>query len=266
MAHCRTLSRKVHYPKPDAEPFEPVLGRHLRHADRVGEQEAADRRAVIRQGLSVAVATGLYGVSFGALGVSSGLSVLQTCALSLLLFSGGSQFALIGILGGGGTVGAAVAAAALLGVRNALYGLQLGPTMLPRGWRRFAIAQLTIDESTAVAVSQSSPPLRRLGFWVTGGGIYLGWNLMTFVGALAGDALGDPKRFGLDAAASAAFIALVWPRLRTREPVAIAIVGAVVTVVLIPVVPQGLPVLAAALVGAVLAWFWPPRRPAEVDA
>jgi predicted branched-subunit amino acid permease len=212
---------------------------------------------VLRQGLSVAIATGLYGVSFGALSVASGLSVLQTCLLSLLLFSGGSQFAVIGILGGGGTVGAAVAASSLLAVRNALYGLQLGATMLPRGWRRFAIAQLTIDESTAVAVSQTAPPLRRLGFWVTGIGIYLGWNLMTFVGALAGDALGDPKRYGLDAAASAAFLALLWPRLRAREPVAIAIVGALATTLLIPVIPQGLPVLAAALVGAVVAWFWP---------
>ncbi|MGN6743335.1 MAG: AzlC family ABC transporter permease [Amnibacterium sp.] len=216
-----------------------------------------DRRAVLRQGLSVAIATGLYGVSFGALSVASGLTVLQTCLLSLLLFSGGSQFAVIGILGGGGTVGAAIAASSLLAMRNALYGLQLGATMLPRGWRRFAIAQLTIDESTAVAVSQAAPPLRRLGFWVTGIGIDAGWNLMTFVGALAGDALGDPRRYGLDAAASAAFLALLWPRLRAREPVAIAIVGALATTLLIPVIPQGLPVLAAALVGAVVAWFWP---------
>ncbi len=213
----------------------------------------------MRQGLSVATATGLYGVSFGALSVTSGLSVLQTCLLSLLLFSGGSQFALTGILGGGGTVGAAVSAAALLGVRNMLYGLQLGPVMAARGWRRLVIAQLTIDESTAVAVSQPTGPLRRLGFWVTGLGVYAGWNLMTLVGALAGNALGDPKRYGLDAAASAAFVALLWPRLRAREPVVIAVVAAVVTVVLVPAIPQGIPVLAAALAGAVVAWCWPER-------
>jgi predicted branched-subunit amino acid permease len=223
------------------------------------EEETDARRAVVRQGLAVAVATGLYGLSFGALSVTSGLSVLQTCLLSLLLFSGGSQFALVGILGGGGTVGAAVAASSLLGVRNALYGLQLVPTMRPAGWRRFVTAQLTIDESTAVAVSQSTPALRRLGFWVTGLGVYAGWNLMTLVGALAGSALGDPKRFGLDAAASAAFVALLWPRLRARQPVAIAVVGAVVTTVLVPVIPAGLPVLAAAVVGALVAWFWPAR-------
>lgn len=218
------------------------------------------RRAVIRQGLSVAVATGLYGVSFGALSVTSGLSVLQTCLLSLLLFSGGSQFALIGILGGGGSVGAALGASSLLGLRNALYGLQLAPTMQPTGWRRYAVAQLTIDESTAVAVAQEDRSLRRLGFWVTGIGIYLGWSLTTFLGALAGNALGDPKQFGLDAAASAAFVGLLWPRLRAREPVAIAIVAAVVTAALVPAVPQGIPVLAAAGVGAVIAWVWPAAR------
>jgi predicted branched-subunit amino acid permease len=210
----------------------------------------------VRRGLSVAVATSLYGISFGALSVTSGLSVLQTCVLSLLLFSGGSQFALVGVLGGGGTVGAAVAASSLLGLRNALYGLQLNPTMRPRGWRRAVVAQLTIDESTAVAVSQGPLPMRRLGFWVTGLGVYAGWNLMTFVGALAGDALGDPQRFGLDAAASAAFVGLLWPRLRARQPIAIAVVGAVLTTALVPVVPPGLPVIAAALAGAGVAWFW----------
>jgi predicted branched-subunit amino acid permease len=228
------------------------------------DQAGTVRRAVIRQGLSVAAATGLYGVSFGALSVTSGLSVLQTCLLSLLLFSGGSQFALIGILGSGGTVGAAITAASLLSMRNALYGLQLGSSMLPAGWRRFVIAQLTIDESTAVALSQSTRPLRRLGFWVTGLGVFVGWNLMTFAGALVGNALGDPKRLGLDAAASAAFIALLWPRMRAREPVAIAVVGAAVTTVLIPVIPPGLPVLAAAFAGALMAWLWPERWPAKI--
>lgn len=218
---------------------------------------AAARQAVIRQGVSVAVATGLYGVSFGALSVTSGLSVLQTCLLSLLLFSGGSQFALVGILGGGGTAAAAIAASSLLGLRNALYGLQLASTMRASGWRRLLTAQLTIDESTAVAVARSEVPLRRLGFWVTGAGIYLGWNLMTLVGALAGNALGDPKKFGLDAAAAAAFIGLLWPRLRAREPIAIAVVAALVTTILVPAVPQGVPVLAAAAVGAAIAWWRP---------
>lgn len=225
-----------------------------------GARQAVVRRVVVRQGLSVAVATGLYGISFGALSVTSGLSVLQTCLLSLLLFSGGSQFALVGILGGGGTAAAAIAASSLLGLRNALYGLQLASTMRATGWRRLLVAQVTIDESTAVAVAQSERSLRRLGFWVTGVGIYLGWNLMTLVGALAGNALGDPQKYGLDAAASAAFIGLLWPRLRAREPIAIAVVAALVTAILVPAVPQGVPVLAAAAVGAVIAWCRPAAR------
>ena len=135
------------------------------------------------------------------------------------------------------------AASSRLGLRNALYGLQLGSTLTPAGWRRFAVAQLTIDESTAVAVSQATTALRRLGFWVTGFGVYTVWNGAT----LAGGALGEPKQFGLDAAASASFMALLWPRLHARESVAIAIVAAMTTTVLVPAIPQGLPVLAARL-------------------
>jgi predicted branched-subunit amino acid permease len=211
----------------------------------------AERRAVIRQGLSVALATGLYGISFGALAVASGMTILQASVTSLLLFSGGSQFALIGVLGGGGSIGAAIAASSLLGVRNTLYGLQLTPMLAPKGWWRIPVAQVTIDESTAVAIAQPTRRLGRIGFWVTGIGIYVGWNASTLVGALVGDAIGDPKQYGLDAAAAAAFLALLWPRLTRREPVAVAIVAAVVAAILVPVVPVGLPVIAAALVAVV---------------
>jgi len=209
------------------------------------------RRAAVRQGLSVAIATSLYGISFGALGVASGLTIWQTSVTSLLLFSGGSQFALIGVLGGGGGIGAAIAASSLLGVRNTLYGLQLTPTMSPRGLWRIPVAQFTIDESTAVSIAQDTVPNRRLGFWVTGIGIYVGWNVMTLVGALVGDAIGDPKQYGLDAAASGAFLALLWPRLKSMQPVAVAIAAAVVAAALVPVVPVGIPVIAAAAVAVV---------------
>ncbi len=210
------------------------------------------RRAVLRRALSVGIATSAYGVSFGALAVANGLTVWQACVSSLLLFSGGSQFALVGVLGAGGSVGAAVASSSLLGVRNAVYAVQLGALLRPRGMRRFAAAQLTIDESTAVAVSQETPAARSLGFWATGSTVYVGWTLMTLVGALAGNRLGDPRRYGLDAAAAAAFLALLWPRLRGWQPVAVAMAGALVAVTLIPVLPVGLPVVAAAGV-AVLA-------------
>ncbi|WP_138417605.1 AzlC family ABC transporter permease [Sinomonas gamaensis] len=212
------------------------------------------RSPAFRVGLSIAVATGLYGVSFGALGVAAGLSVLQTIALSLLMFTGGSQFAFIGVIAGGGSGAAAAAAATLLGVRNAVYGMQLNALLGPRGWRRFAAAQITIDESTATASGQSEHLEQRRGFWTAGLGVFVLWNIFTAVGALAGDALGDPKQWGLDGAAVAAFLGLLWPRLKGREPAAIAVVCALATVLAVPFLPPGVPILVAAVVAAVLGW------------
>jgi predicted branched-subunit amino acid permease len=208
-----------------------------------------------RIGLSIAVATGLYGISFGALSVASGLSVLQTSALSLLLFSGGSQFAFIGVIAGGGNPIAATGAAALLGIRNAVYGMQLNALLEPRGWRRFASAQFTIDESFATSTGQTDPVEQKRGFWFAGVGIFVLWNIFTLLGALAGSAVGDPKNWGLDGAAVAAFLALLWPRLKSREAGAIAIVCALATVLAIPFVPPGIPILVAAVVAAAIGWF-----------
>lgn len=216
---------------------------------------SARRTQVVRQAVSVGLASGTYGVSFGALSVAAGLSILQTCALSVLLFTGGSQFALVGIVGAGGSGAAAVATSTLLGLRNGLYGLQLTRLLGLRGARRLLGAQLTIDESTAVAIGQPEPAASRLGFWATGLSVFVLWNLTTLVGALAGNALGDPKRYGLDAAASSAFLALLWPRLRAREAQAVAVAAAFVAMVLAPAVPAGVPVLAAGL-AAVVGGLW----------
>ena len=208
-----------------------------------------------RTGLSIAVATGAYGVSFGALGTASGLGVLEVCALSLLTFSGGSQFAFIGVIAGGGAAASAAGASTLLGLRNGVYAMQINALLRPRGWRRLAAAHVTIDESTATALAQEDRAEQARGFWVAGLGIFLLWNLMTLVGALAGDAMGDPQRWGLDGAAVAAFLGLLWPRLRGREPWAIAAVCAVVTVLCIPLVPPGVPILVAAAVAATIGWL-----------
>jgi predicted branched-subunit amino acid permease len=216
-----------------------------------------ERRAqVVRQSLSVSVATGAYGISFGALSVAAGLSIWQTQTLSLLLFSGGSQFAFVGIMAGGpaGAV-AAIATSTLLGVRNSLYGLQVSRLLGVRGLRRVAAAQVTIDESTAVGVAQPEAAAGRLGFWSTGLGVFVCWNAMTFLGAEVGNAIGDPRHYGLDAAAAAAFCALLWPRLKSADAFAIAALAAVVAVLLAPHAPAGVPVLVAAL-SALLAAFW----------
>lgn len=213
----------------------------------------------VRMGLSISLATGLYGLSFGALSVAAGLSVLQTVALSALMFTGGSQFAFVGVIGAGGTAAAATAAASLLGVRNAVYGFQMNAMLRPHGVRKLVQAHVTIDESVATASSQEDAVEQRRGFWTAGLGVWTLWNLFTLLGALAGDAMGDPRMWGLDGAAAAAFLGLLWPRLHAREPIAVAAVAAVVTVAVVPVVPPGLPLVIAAVVAAALGW-WQHRR------
>lgn len=218
--------------------------------------------AVRRQALSVGIASGAYAVSFGALSVAAGLSLLQTVALSVLMFTGGSQFAFVGVLGGGGGGGAAVATAALLGARNGFYGLQMAPLLGSRGPRTAVAAQLTIDESTAVGTAQLAVhpgrlDLVRYGFWATGLSVFVFWNGMTLLGAVVGDALGDPRRYGLDAAAAAAFLALLWPRLSSLRPRGVAVGAVAVALALVPLAPAGVPVLAAAVVGILGGWREP---------
>lgn len=205
----------------------------------------------------MALATSAYGISFGALAVAAGLDIWQTSVLSLFMFTGGSQFAFIGVLGSGGlsALPAAVASAALLGVRNMAYGIRMSP-IIGRGLaRRAAAAHLTIDESTAVALAQPELAHKRLGFWVTGLGVFIGWNATTLAGALLGDIVGDPKAWGLDAAAAAAFLALLWPRLVQRQAIVVGIAAAVVAAAFTPWVMPGLPVLIAAVVALVVGWF-----------
>lgn len=210
----------------------------------------AVRASVVRTALSVGVATGAYALSFGALGTAAGLSVVQTCALSVLVFTGGSQFALVGVIGGGGSAMSGAASAVLLGSRNTLYGARLAPLLQLHGIRRVLGAQLVIDESTAVGLAGEDQSERagRLGFWATGLAIFVLWNLGTLVGALAGAVIGDPRDLGLDAAVPAAFLALLAPRLRSRPAWLTAVAAAVVAVAVVPLVPAGVPVLVAALV------------------
>lgn len=214
-------------------------------------------REVWRESLGVVLATSAYGVSFGALAVASGLDVWQTCVLSLVMFTGGSQFAFVGVFAAGGVAAlpSAIASAVLLGVRNIAYGLRMAPVVGGGVLRRASAAHFTIDESTAVAIAQSDPRLRRVGFWVTGVGIYVGWNITTLVGALVGDVLGDPRAWGLDAAAAAAFLALLWPRLKQRQAIAVGAAAAVVAASLTPFLLPGLPVLLAAVVAILVGWF-----------
>lgn len=204
------------------------------------------RPAYFARALAIGLGTGIYGISFGVLSVAAGLSVAKTCALSLLVFTGASQFAAIGVLSVGGSVATAAGNALLLGARNAGYGLSLA-RIIGRGSlvRRLIAAQLVIDETTIMARAQPDDVFARGAFWTTGICVYTGWNLGTLIGALAGGGL-DPKSFGLDAAFPAAFLALLAPQLRgSRERVAAAI-GVIVAIALVPFTAPGVPVLVAA--------------------
>jgi predicted branched-subunit amino acid permease len=201
---------------------------------------------VIRDSLGVGVAVGAYGFAFGAASVAAGLSVLQTCLLSLLTFTGGTQFAVVGVVAGGGTLAAALGGGLLLGSRNMLYAMRLTPLLRVRGLRRLIAAHGTIDESTAMAIGQPEEGNGRVAFWWTFAGVFVVWNLTTLLGAAGTSAIGDPTKFGLDAVVPAAFLALLAPRLRQGMlEKRIALGGAVLAFVLIPLTPAGVPVLAA---------------------
>ena len=216
----------------------------------------ATRRAIIRDSLAVGLATGAYGVSFGAVSVAAGLSVAQTCALSLLMFTGASQFALVGVVAAGGAPLSGALTALLLGTRNTLYGLRLAPLLRLGGVRRLAAAHVVIDESTAMAVHRDSTSAARLGFAATGTSVLVLWNLSTLAGAVAGNALGDPRQYGLDAAVGGAFLALLWPRLSFPRNRTVGVLAVAVALGLVPFTAAGVPVLAAggvALLAGVLA-------------
>ncbi len=219
------------------------------------------RTQVLRDSMGVAVATGAYGISFGAIALAGGLNLWQTMALSLLMFTGASQFGLVAVLAGGGVPLAGAATAIMLGARNALYGLRLSEILRVGGLRRVLTAQLVIDESTAMSIGRDTDRAARLGFYATGVGVFVLWNIGTLIGAVGASWLSDPRALGLDAAAPAAFLALLAPRLRGRERWALALVAASVAVLAVPLVPVGVPVLLAGLVGAIAGLI--PRRTAS---
>ena len=211
-------------------------------------RDPRERRSIIRDAIGIGLATGAYGVSFGAISIAGGLSLAQTSALSLLMFTGASQFAMVTLIGGGGSPLAGAATAVLLGTRNAFYGLRLAPVI--GGPRRAGAAQFVIDETTAMAVAAESDEAARLAFWATGAAVFTCWNLGTVIGALGAQAIPDPKTLGLDAAGPAAFLALLAPRMKGRHLWAVSVAAAVVALASVPVVPAGVPVLLAALVTA----------------
>lgn len=209
-------------------------------------------RSPVGASLLLAGAVGSYAVSFGVLAVQAGLTPLQTCALSLLVFTGASQFAAVSVVAGGGSPWAAVGSALLLAARNTVYGLAVAPVLGGSRRRRALAAHFVLDESTAMALAQTSRRDRVHAFWATGLGIYLFWNLGTALGALVGDRFGDPQALGLDAAFPASFVALLLPHLAKRGGRGAAVLGAAIALASAPLLPVGVPILLAAVAALVV--------------
>jgi predicted branched-subunit amino acid permease len=222
------------------------------------------RRGPVRDGVVLGLAVGTSGVAFGAAAVSSGLSVAQACVLSLFAYTGASQFALAGAVAGGTGLIAGTASAILLGSRNGLYGLRLAALLRPAAPGRLLTAHGITDESTAVALAQTGEAAARAGFRATFASLYLTWNLATLAGAAGAGSLGSPASSGLAVVAPAAFLALLWPRLRTGPAErSVAVLGAAVAVAATPLCPPGLPVIlasSAALAAAVAPGGLPGRK------
>ena len=209
----------------------------------------ARRSSVTRNAIGVGLATGVYGISFGALAVTSGFSFAQTQVLSLGLFSGASQFAVVGIMGAGGGAVAAIATSSLLGFRNGLYALSIANVLKLKGFKKVIASQLTIDESTAMSVANSDDEeMSRWAFWATGISVFVSWNIATAIGAFGASFVADPKSLGLDAAVGAAFLALLWPRLVNKQIRVVGILAGLLALGLTPFVQPGIPVLASVLI------------------
>ena len=209
----------------------------------------ARRSSVTRNAIGVGLATGVYGISFGALAVTSGFSFAQTQVLSLGLFSGASQFAVVGIMGAGGGAVAAIATSSLLGFRNGLYALSIANVLKLKGFKKVIASQLTIDESTAMSVANNDDEeMSRWAFWATGISVFVFWNIATAIGAFGASFVADPKSLGLDAAVGAAFLALLWPRLVNKQIRVVGILAGLLALGLTPFVQPGIPVLASVLI------------------
>jgi 4-azaleucine resistance transporter AzlC len=225
------------------------------------EEPLPERGRILKAAIGIGFYAMAFGASFGAIAVGSGLTLAQTMALSLVMFTGASQFAFVGVAASGGSPFAAVPAGLLLGVRNAFYGVPLSEILHPRGLARLWTAHFVIDETTAMAVSQATPRARRFAFWATGLTLFSLWQLGSLAGALIGSAV-NPQEIGLDAAAPAVFLALLWPSLRRREARWVGLGGAAIALALVPIAPPGIPVVAAA-VAALVGGILPDRAAAQ---
>ena len=207
--------------------------------------------ALLRDVGLVGLADGLVGLSFGAASVASGLPWWVPVALSVLVFAGGSQIAAVGVVLAGGSPLAAVAAGAVLNTRLFPYGLAVADVVTSEygAVRRWLIrvigSHLITDESVAFTLRQDGRSRRRAAFWTCGIALFVIWNVSVLLGVGLGSALHDTSAFGLDSTFPAVMLALALPTLTSRSIKVAAGTGAVIAVALTPLLPAGLPLLAA---------------------
>ncbi len=210
--------------------------------------------SVQRDSLSVGLAVGAAGVAFGAVAVADHFTVAQACFLSLVLFSGASQFSLVAVMSAGGSPLSAIITGTFLGGRNGLYGVRMAQILKLKGFKRAVAAHVTIDESTGVAIAQESLEDQRTAFWYTGFGVFFFWNLFTLIGALGARAIGDTAAWGLDVASPAIFCAVLFPRLKERKLLIAGVLSFIWALSITQFVPAGVPIISTVVIAAIVGW------------
>ena len=210
--------------------------------------------SVQRDSLSVGLAVGAAGVAFGAVAVADHFTVAQACFLSFVLFSGASQFSLVAVMSSGGSALSAIVTGTFLGSRNGLYGVRMAQILKLKGAKRALAAQITIDESTGVAIAQSNPKDQRTAFWYTGFGVFIFWNLSTLIGAMGAKSIGDTSAWGLDVASPAIFCAVLYPRLKERKLLLASALSFIWALSITEFVPAGVPIISTVVIAAIVGW------------
>ena len=215
----------------------------------------AQRRSIRAQAISIGLAISPFGLAFGALCAESGVGVWEALGFSSLVFGGSSQFAAVSVLADDGTVIAAVTAGLLLNLRSLAFGVSIAPSLKGSLLWRAGVSQLMIDESTAIGSSQSTHELRRYGYLWGGLSVFVLWNATTLIGvSVLSEAESLIRDLGIDATIPAAFLGLIWNKLENAKHRTVALIGAITALILIPITPAGIPVIAAA---SAIIWVRP---------
>ncbi len=211
-----------------------------------GAKRRASFRAGVRAGVPFAAAGFLLSLSFGVLARDAGFSTVAAIVMSAIVFAGSAQFAAVAIVAAGGGVGAAVGAAALMNSRFLPMSIALGPSLPGGAAKRAAQGQTIVDSSWAMA-NRGDGTFDRWFLFGSTVPQYITWVSGTIAGALGGDVLGDTHKLGLDAVYPTFFLALLLAEMKNGRARGVAALGAGIALVLVPIAPPGVPILAASV-------------------